>query len=144
MFKDSDGYTALHRAAYSNSIEVVKYLTSFEDNSEMPLLNQLEARTDMGWTPLHSAVYWNSYQVVEYLLKYLNADPNLKSNSGQTCLHLAAQQSNIRETLLLLLTSPFINFSIKNDQGESALEIATRSSKYNALYEITQDNLNKL
>ena len=58
MYKDSDGYTALHRAAYSNQLDVVKYLVSFENDNDMPDLRQLEAKTDMGWTPLHSACYW--------------------------------------------------------------------------------------
>ena len=142
--KDSDGYTAMHRAAYSNQLEIVKYLVSFENNSEMPDVNQLDARTDMGWTPLHSAAYWNCFKIVEYLIKHANADVNAKSNSGQTCLHLAAQQSEGRETVLILLTNPNIDFGIRKDQGESARDIAIRSSKYNALFEITHDNLNLL
>lgn len=142
-FKDSDGYTALHRASYSNNIEVVKYLLSLEDKLHVKV-NQLEAVTDMGWTPLHSACYWNSYKVVEYLIKYFNADCNLKSNGGQTCLHLVAQQSIPKESLLLLLTNPFTKFGIKNSQNETAYDIAIRSSKFNSLFEITQDHLNKL
>lgn len=142
--KDDDGYTALHRACYSNNLEVVKYLISFEDHPEMPEVNQLQAKTDMGWTPLHSAVYWNCYVVVDYLLRYANADINIKTNSGQTCLHLAAQQSTGRETLLLLLTHPLIKYDIKNDQDETAQNIAVRSCKYNAFFEITEPNLNKL
>lgn len=148
-FKDSDGYTALHRASYSNQLDVVKYLLSFEDMSadgsyRMPDLNQLDARTDMGWTPLHSAAYWNSYQVVEYLIKHAKVDVNARSKSGQTPLHVAAQQSTGLETLLLLLTSPFVDYSVKNDQGETASDIAQRSCKHHALFEMTDDNLNRL
>lgn len=142
-FKDSDGYTALHRAAYSNNLEVVKFLLSLEEKSNIKV-NQLEAVTNMGWTPLHSACYWNSFRVVEYLIKYCNADCNLKSDSGQTCLHLIAQQSSPKESLLLLLTNPFTMFGSKNSQNETAYDIAIRSSKYNSLFEITQDYLNKL
>jgi hypothetical protein len=145
--KDSDGYTAMHRACYSNMLEVVKYLLELEANCVVngeASVNQLEARTEMGWTPLHSAVYWNSYQVVEYLLKCASANPNLKSNSGQTCLHLAAQQSTGRESLLLLLTHPRIDFNARNDQNETAYDIARRSCKYNALFEMTEENLNRL
>lgn len=143
-FKDSDGYTAMHRAAYSNMLDVVKYLVSFEASLASNGASQLNARTEMGWTPLHSAVYWNSYAVVEYLLKHARANPNIKSNSGQTCLHLAAQQANSRESLLLLLFSPFVNFNLRNDQNESARDIALRCSKYNVLFEITEENLNRL
>ena len=144
MFKDSDGYTALHRAAYSNQLDVVKYLISFEKRCDMPELRQLEARTDMGWTPLHSAVYWNAYLVVDYLLKNADADVNIRTNSGQTSLHLAAQQSTGRETLIILLTHPDIDFSIENDQHETAQMIANRTCKYNKLFEIADANLNIL
>lgn len=147
--KDPDGYTAMHRACYSNMLEVVKYLLALEAKchdgveAEKPT-SQLEARTEMGWTPLHSAVYWNNYACVEYLLKVAHADPNARSNSGQTCLHLAAQQSTGRESLLLLLTNPRTDFYIKNDQNETAYDIAKRSCKYNALFEITEPCLNTL
>ena len=141
-FKDDDGYTALHRAAYSNQLHIVKYLISFQNRSDMPALNQLVAKTDMGWTPLHSSVYWNCFKIVEYLLKYANADVNCKSSSGQTPLHLAAQQSDTRESLILLLTHDSIIFSNRNDQDESALQIAIRSSKFHDLFEICQDYLN--
>jgi hypothetical protein len=145
MFKDSDGYSAMHRAAYSNMLHVIKFLVAFEFRADMGSeLNQLAARTDMGWTPLHSAVYWNSFRVVEYLLKHGQADANLKSNSGQTCLHLAAQNSNTRESLLLLLFSPGVDFTIRNDQNERAYDIAIRCSKYNALFEITEPHLNEI
>lgn len=149
MAKDSDGYTAMHRACYSNMLDVVRYLMSLENELSENLENetpervcQLENRTEMGWTPLHSAVYWNSYACVEYLLKVAGANPNAKSNSGQTCLHLAAQQSTGRESLLLLLTNPRTEFHVQNDQGETAYDIAKRSCKYNALFEMTEPCLN--
>ena len=142
--KDADGYTALHRACYSNFVHVIEYLVSFESNPDMPLVDQLNARTEMGWTPLHSAVYWNNFKSVEYLLNYAHADVNVQTNSGQSCLHLAAQNSNSKETLLLLLTHPSANFYLKNDQGEAAIEIAQRSCKFYALFEMTEDHLNKI
>lgn len=151
--KDSDGYTALHRACYSNMLSIVKYLVEIEseisdsdenEESSSSFSSQLEARTEMGWTPLHSAVYWNSYECVEYLLKYAGADPNARSNSGQTSLHLAASQAAGPESILLLLTNARTLYDIRNDQNETAYDIAKRSCKYNALFEITDDNLNRL
>ena len=141
-YQDDDGYTAMHRAAYTNNLEVVEYLHTFEDRPDMPQLKQLEVNTEMGWTPLHSAAYWNSYPVVDFFLRYANANVNAKSSGGQTPLHLVAQQSTGRETLLILLTHPLIDFDATNEQGETALEIAQRSSKYNALFEIAEQNLN--
>jgi hypothetical protein len=59
-----------------------------------------------------------------------------------TALHLAAQQSTGKETLLILLTHSIKDFDIQNDQEETALQIAQRSSKYNTLFEIAEKNLN--
>ena len=98
----------------------------------------------VGWTPLHSAVYWNAYHIVDYFLKHAGADVNAQTSGGQTPLHLAAQQSDIRETLLLLLTHPRVDFTLRNEQHETSHEMALRSCKYNALYEIADDALNIL
>lgn len=146
-YKDADGYTAMHRAAYSHQLDAAKYLISIEQQSNkvsLPVLNQLNARTEMGWSPLHSAAYWNCFRVVEYFLKLPGVDVNARTNSGQTALHLAAQQSTGRETILLLLTDLSIDFRIKNEQGETAKRIAERSCKYNKLFEMADENLTKL
>ena len=150
MYQDDDGYTAMHRAAYSSQLAVVDYLLTLEeaqasgDDGDMPALSQLEARTQMGWTPLHSAAYWNCHRVLERMLVHPTADVNARSSGGQTPLHLAAQQSTGRETLLLLLTNPSTHFDVRNEQGETASDIAARSCKYHALFEIADANLNHL
>jgi hypothetical protein len=144
MYKDSDGYTAMHRACYSNCVDIIKFLVEFENHPDFPLVDQLNARTDMGWTPLHSAVYWNNFKSVEYLLYSGVADVNVQTNSGQTCLHLAASNSTSKETLLLLLMHPLIDFKLKNDQGELPIDIARRSCKFHALFEITEPHLNEI
>jgi ankyrin repeat protein len=145
MYKDSDGYTAMHRAAYSSQLEVVRYLCTFESSSNLlPQVKQLEAKTDMGWTPLHSACYWNAFTVVDFLVNQANADVNIRSNSGQTPLHLAAQQSTGRETILILLMHPDIDFLAENDQQETAQTLAQRMCKYHSLFEMADINLNKL
>ena len=58
--RDSDGYTALHRAAYSDHYEVLDFL--LEAGAD-PL-----ALTEDGWTALHSAARWNCARCVERLL----------------------------------------------------------------------------
>lgn len=134
-YQDSDGYTALHRAAYSNKLDVVKYLLDFGFD--------IEARTSMGWTPLHSAAYWNNYEVVEYLVAR-DADVNAKTNSGQTALHLSGSQKNSKETLMILLSNSFTDYRILNDNGESAEQIASRSCEFYRLFEIADINLNQI
>ena len=49
--RDSDGYTALHRASYNGEVEVMEILIS---NGADVL-----ARTEDGWQPLHSACRWS-------------------------------------------------------------------------------------
>lgn len=71
--RDSDGYTPLHRAAYSNHINVIAYLLSLGAN--------ISAKTEMGWTPLHSACNWNNYASVARLLA-AGSDPGALSDGG--------------------------------------------------------------
>ena len=136
LYKDQDGYSALHRAAYSNNLDICKYLLSKN-------YSLIEFKTDMGWTPLHSASYWNNFEVVDYLIK-LNANVNALTNGKQTPLHLAASQRNCKETLIILLLNKFIDFNLLNDTKEFASDIATRSCEYYRLFEITESNLNKI
>jgi ankyrin repeat protein len=73
--EDSEGYGALHRAAYSDQPEAVTFLLG-----EGAFLS---ARTHDGWTPLHSAARWNAHRVVKILLTH-GADVNAISNGGTT------------------------------------------------------------
>ena len=108
---DSDRYTALHRAAYSDHYEVVDFL--LEAGAD-PL-----AVTEDGWTALHSAARWNCARCVERLV--LVVPVNSLTKGGQTPLHLTSQSNN-RETLELLLAHPDIDPTITNSQvGLSSL-----------------------
>ena len=53
--RDQDGYSALHRAAYSNAFQASAFL--LEKGSSVTL------KTNDGWTPLHSAARWNWYNI---------------------------------------------------------------------------------
>lgn len=136
-YKDQDGYTCLHRAAYSNKLDICKYVLKIE-------YNLMFNKTDMGWSPLHSAAYWNNYEIVDYLLNVNEVNlVNQLTNSKQTALHLAASQRNCRETLILLLLSKFCNYYVANDTNELASTLATRSCEHYRLFEITDRNLNE-
>jgi len=83
-YQDSDGYTALHRAAYTNQLAIVRLLLSFEKQPGLEDLHQLHKKTEMGWTPFHSAAFWNAYEVVDYFIKYApDCDVNAQTNSGE-------------------------------------------------------------
>lgn len=71
--QDSDGYTPLHRAAYSNHVDVISYLLSIGAN--------VNTKTQLGWTALHSACNWNNYMAAARLLA-ADADPGALSDGG--------------------------------------------------------------
>jgi len=118
-FADSDGYTALHRAAYSGSKECLVILLSFGAD--------LSALTEDGWTPLHSACRWNRTSCVETLLAW-GADVNKSTTGGQTPLHLAAVCPNSSNTLLVLLLQPNLKPMQKNCQDDTPKDIAKRNA----------------
>jgi len=124
--RDSDLYTPLHRAAYSNHIKVVRYL--LEQGAD-PL-----ATTDTGWTPMHSAAKWNNADIVELLL-HAGTPVNTLSEGGLTALHVAAMTSESRQTLEFLLMQPDIDLSLASNQGDTARDIAARSGPFACLFD---------
>lgn len=115
---DSDGYTPLHRSSYNNHTKVMRRLIASGAD--------VCARTVDGWTPLHCAAKWAHIEAVDLLLNCC-ADINAISNGGNTALHLVANH-NKRPLLELLLYNEDIDVDIKNQSGETAYQIAKRSS----------------
>ncbi|XP_050739646.1 ankyrin repeat domain-containing protein 49-like [Eriocheir sinensis] len=133
--QDSDGYTPLHRAAYSDFPEIVKLLLGAGAS--------VSARTADGWLPLHSACRWNHHTCALILLD-AGSDINAATNSGQTPLHLAAVNPQAKETLQLLLKSRDIKPTLTNSNGETAKDISVRSGPFAYLFEVTDPVLNVL
>ncbi|KAF2883308.1 hypothetical protein ILUMI_22868 [Ignelater luminosus] len=129
---DTDGYTPLHRACYGNHFNVVGYLLSRGAN--------VSAKTSLLWQPLHSACQWNNVKCVLYLLQN-GADVNAVSEGGQTPLHIAASHGTSYETVQLLLMHPQIKAELTNNNGETAYDIAKRSSKYYHIFEMAMPAL---
>lgn len=71
--KDNDKYTPLHRACYSNHVEIVKYL--LQKGADVA------AKTEMQWQPLHSCCQWNHVKCASVLLQN-GADVNAPSEGG--------------------------------------------------------------
>ncbi|XP_075971213.1 ankyrin repeat domain-containing protein 49-like [Anticarsia gemmatalis] len=127
--QDSDGYTPLHRAAYSNHVEVISYLVSVGAN--------VNTKTQLGWTPLHSACNWNNYAAAARILA-AGADPAAVSDGEQTPLHLAAAISHCKSTLLVLfLREDMVEIAKKpNNSGESPEKLAQGHGIYGPLFEM--------
>jgi len=124
--RDEDLYTPLHRAAYSNHSQMVKFL--LEQGAD-PL-----SQTDTGWTPMHSAAKWNNSDIVEILLN-AGTPVNTISEGGLTAIHVAAMSTNCRQTVELLLMQPDIDLSLTSNQGDTAYDIAVRSGPLGDLFD---------
>ena len=133
--KDVDGYTALHRAAYSNHTELISFLVARGAC--------VDAVTNDGWTPLHSACRWNLAEAAEALLN-CGASVNQGTNGNQTALHLAASDRHPRDLLLVLLNAPDIDITLKNNVGETAKELCDRNNPFAYLFEICDPDVNIL
>ncbi|XP_053202641.1 ankyrin repeat domain-containing protein 49-like [Panonychus citri] len=123
--KDSDGYSSLHKAAYSDNYEVVQTL--------IELGADIEARTIDQWTPLHCASKWGNLRSASILID-AGANINARSSGGVTPLHLAAANKN-KQMIELLLFNPNIDVNIVNNAGDKAVDIARRSSPYYVLFD---------
>merc|ERR1712183_817414 len=103
---DSDLYTPLHRAAYSNHLSMLRLLLS--------------------------AARWNCSSCVETLLHLTPV--NCTTHGGQTPLHLACQ-SNHRQTVELLVTHLDINTDMVNSQGDTPRQVAERMGSLGPLFD---------
>ncbi|GAB1863262.1 Ankyrin repeat domain-containing protein 49 [Camponotus japonicus] len=132
---DKDGYTPLHRACYGNNVEVVEYL--------LEAGAKIDAKTQDEWQPLHSACCWNNIECAEALIAN-GANINAKSKGDQTPLHLVSASSHNSRALQLLLLHPDINPYIVNSSGDTADQIARRTTKYYPMFEIIEPCLNEI
>ncbi|XP_023274196.1 ankyrin repeat domain-containing protein 49 [Seriola lalandi dorsalis] len=135
---DEDGYTPLHRAAYSGHVDVVSALLTAG--------SKVNPRTIDGWTPLHSACRWSRVTVVSFLLQH-GAELNAQTNGGLTPLHLAASHTSSTKTdsahtLELLLSQRHLKPGLHSSSMETASEVARRSGPHHFLFEMVEDCVN--
>uniref|UniRef100_A0A0R3RPL7 ANK_REP_REGION domain-containing protein n=1 Tax=Elaeophora elaphi TaxID=1147741 RepID=A0A0R3RPL7_9BILA len=121
--RDADGYTALHRAAYSGHTDIVSYLLSIGANPEWS--------TNDGWTVLHCAATWSMCEVVALLLRH-GVNVNSRSHGKLTPLHLAITsnqpEDRVLTTVRYLLEAPGIDAAAVSNSGDSPLDVAGRTS----------------
>ena len=85
--------TALHAAAYAGNAEAAKLLIEYEiDIDKQGPYN--------GYTALHDAVWQNNIETAKVLIE-AGANPNIKSNTGETPLEFAKSR-NHREIVALI------------------------------------------
>lgn len=143
--KDNRGSTLLLIASMHGNTDIVKILRSYNANPNIPDNN--------GSIPLWKAVEYGHHDIVNLLLQDDRVNINQVDCHGNTCLHMLCQVGLFEETepsdltsddysrqlsegklltLELLLSQPNIDLTIKNDEGETPLDIAIlfRRTKY--------------
>lgn len=126
------GSTAAHIAAYFGYDNIIKGLSLFGAD-----LNMTDS---LGRTPLHLAALTNNYKTVKTLLES-GVNPNIKDNSGNTPLMTAAlynKEKDKNKVIKVFLNSPYTDFTIKNNSGQSidtinldSKELTDLLTKYN-------------
>ena len=129
---DTDQYTPLHRASYNGHLETVKYLIGAGA--------RLDSRTVDGWEALHCACRWNNASVADVLLQN-GALINAQTAGKQTPLHLAAANERARQTLLVLLNHPALDTSLRNGQGDRAVDVAMRCGRHGPLFDMVDESI---
>ncbi len=111
----SDGWTALHLAAFFGHAEIVRWLL------ENDVAVDARSANPMNNTALHAAQVSNHVDVARALLEH-GASVNEKQHGGFTALHSAA--SNGCEPMVELLLEHGANPSLRDDAGKSAADHA--------------------
>ena len=111
---NNDGWTALHAAASSGSVQVAGLLLDHGWDKD--------ARTTYkGWRPLHWAAGAGRVEVIR-LLAERGAEINCQDEDQETPLHWAADYGHADAVKLLL--SLGADTTIKNREGETAEDMA--------------------
>jgi ankyrin repeat protein len=111
----SDGFTALHFAAFFGGVQVVSLLLASGADVDA------HGRSWMTGTPLNSAAAGGHADVARALLD-ANADPDARQASGWTPLHSAAHNGDLE--LVDLLLAHGADPATTNDDGATVLSMA--------------------
>ena len=116
--ENSVGYTGLHMAMFSNNLPIVTYLLD-SDNIKLGKSNSYS------YTPLHDGCCINnSYSSVKLFLAHPSCTVdiiNKRDHIGYTAVMRAARWGY---TELVKLLTPHSDISIKNNYGETVIDIA--------------------
>ena len=113
--RDESGNTPLIYTCQKSARDLVKLL--LDAGADVNLPNQ------RGRSPLHFAAESGNAQIIA-LLTEAGAEVNATDNDGMTPLMILAQHSRT-DAALKLIQNPEIDISIKNNDGEMAIDYAT-------------------
>lgn len=120
----------LHYAVMKNDIATVKNL--LETREAPTLVNEL----GRGYTPLMYAIQWKKdMRIIDALLGCKAINVNVENNQHNTALHFAVLDKNVEVVRKLLLFAN-IDLTIKNSDGETALDLTKGAESYDKMQEI--------
>jgi ankyrin repeat protein len=119
-FRDHNGHTPLHYAVAKNDLELVRELINHQAD--------VNCQDNYGWTALHYASFNGLSTMVEELIRHGDIKFNIQTNdSGKgTVLHCASVTGNLAIVKLLI---PYVDRTIQNNHGKTALEVGTNEIK---------------
>ncbi|XP_048382772.1 nuclear factor NF-kappa-B p105 subunit-like isoform X1 [Stegostoma tigrinum] len=134
--QDQNGDTALHLAIIHFQSGVVQHL--LQVIISLPGQDIINMRNDLYQTPLHLAVITRQAEVVELLLQ-AGADMNLLDCLGNSVLHLAAQQGDVKvlNVLLSKKNKPVVKLlHLPNNAGFNVVHLAVLANSLSSLRQL--------
>ena len=118
----------LHYAVMKNDIASVNSTIAKAPTS----VNEL----GRGYTPLMYAIEWKKdMRIIDALLGCKAINVNVENNQHNTALHFAVLDKNVEVVRKLLLFAN-IDLTIKNSDGETALDLTKGAESYDKMQEI--------
>ena len=154
---DNDGWIPLHYSARNGSYELLSFSVEMETDINLKTndgsnclhiallygyLNLCKALKDKhnfdvhvpddgGWAALHYSARNGSYELLTYFAE-MEADINLKTINGNTCLHLAALDGHL-DLCKTLIEKHNLDVHMADNDGWTALHFSARNGNYELL-----------
>ncbi len=119
--QDEYGYTPLIEATYENKIEVLKELLRHGSNVN---IKDKHGRTALFW-----AVNQGNLEAVTLLMKIPGIQVNIQENREGLTPLMRAVYLRHKEIVKELLKDPYVDFTLKDDEFDTALDVALRSTE---------------
>ncbi|CUS10190.1 unnamed protein product [Tuber aestivum] len=132
--RDFSGSTALALSVSWNNLPTIKLLLNHSPTTNTVAgcgggKGMINVQDHNGRTPLHlSAIHYTTPEIPHLLLS-AGADPNIRTQAGETPLHYAATYTRPELVDLLLRRSPGIAVNSRDNTGSTPLHWATRSGR---------------
>eukprot|EP01039_Chlorochromonas_danica_P009858 gene9858-10905_t len=119
---NKNGRTPLQESVLRNDRSLVKLLLAPSYRDKVDINSQDKF---FGWTALHFACEWGFEEIVLLLLSHPSLDINRQSSNNKTALHWATKKGQVRIVRLLLDSKHGVDVDVLDQNGRSALTIAT-------------------